>query len=491
MGFSVAVGLGKVLGFVRSIIIAAFLGAAQALDGFYAFNVLIGLLVIVLSEQVEVFISCEGSRLLAAERNGDFTKFSQRLLTLSILLGLFFGLLPFITLPLLGPLLLPPGAVATLTGSPAVAWYLLPLTVLTIPLRAACALLKCADRLRTAVLSDLFQSLLLCLFTYAALKSRQSAEIVSRVEALSVAQSAAVTFTFLGTLYCWRRLRGARLFAKPDAETVRALLSSLGHLSLISYLFYAFTIIDRRYAGIARDGGIALLTYASSLSFTMRSVINFEQIHILDFATQQDKPSVYRNALWQCAAISIPVGVFVSYFPTEIVRAVYERGSFSAEMSELTGEILRVYGMATTIFLLWALCLRVLQVERLLTAIIPLVVLLIPLDILICEVAVPRLGLAGAITGTLLVHIILLFAVDRLLRRKGVALFTVPWIYQVAGLLLLSLIWGVLVAWLPLDLDPTLALCIRAILYFPVTYVPVIILRRYRAAGRALESEQR
>jgi putative peptidoglycan lipid II flippase len=405
-------------------IIASFLGAQLYLDVFYSLNVLIGLIIIVFADQMEMVLSCEATRISSKEpeklRNFECQAFSA-----SLLIGAGLCAILWITLPVTTPLILPQLGTQEYSTASWILLGLLPFALLYIPFRVLLALLRGRGAVTFSIISDALQSMLLCGCTLITLSLATDGDARTSVVRLAVAHGVAFTLSTLITfLYWWGGVRGNPL-ARFDLPFARIIAAPLTELSLLNYLLFAFTLIDRRYAGVAQTGGIALLSYASSLSMTARSIINYEQLHVLDFAASEDRQYALHRAVWHCLLLSIPLGLMLVFFSENIVRLVYERGAFSPQMTFDCAAVLRIYGSATALFLIWQIALRMLQVERLVGPLIILVCVLLPLDLFLAQIMVPLYGVSGAVLSTVLMYFPLVLAAHFTLRYlKGTSLLT-------------------------------------------------------------------
>ena len=110
-------------------------------------------------------------------------------------------------------------------------------------------------------------------------------------------------------------------------------------------------------------------------------------------------------------------------FAPEIIGVIYQRGKFSPELTSLTAQVLKVYGVGTTIFLYWAIAMRAMQATATLKPLIMILPFLACAQWLAADQLIDHFSVAGAVLSTIYVHLILLGAVSIILHRKaGLAL---------------------------------------------------------------------
>lgn len=398
--------LSKGLGFLRGIILAAFLGADLRLDGLLAVLAILGFFSFISADQLECALIKrvkEGGEAAAADglALGAAIGFGS-----TVLLALFFSLSLRAFMPEFDESRIS-AAWRTLYG-------LGPLIVLYAPYRALTGILKASGRFGLAIALDSTQSALLLGFTYAGLVLRPDDPIL----ALAVSQSLAFLVCFMGAVAAcrptvFRALSGASL----DRRTFR----EMGILVAFQAALYSLTFVDRHFAALAVPGGIAILGYASSLSFALRSAINYEQVYLLDFSDKNSATSEkLRTALKTCMLVAIPSGVYLALLAGQLVTAVYQRGAFSPTDASSTALTLMVYGSATVPFLVWAVLLRMLQslgrTKEALAWLLPALVL----DIVVASRTLESMGVAAAVLGTLAAHIVLISGAVISLRKDRI-----------------------------------------------------------------------
>jgi putative peptidoglycan lipid II flippase len=403
----------KAVGLLRGVVVAGFIGANGYLDAYYGVLVIVGFFIFVFADQLEMLISEAGAK------REDFSTFAAESLTTVLGVSTLMTAALYMSLPLLLPVLLPDLNPDQYLFTAQVNALITALCCIYPPYRVLLALFRCKGLVAKQVGIDSINSILFCGFTIPALYLFRDAPPADQVLALAASHSAAFLSAFCVGLILWRASIKQRIWGKFSSSLILELGGKALTLSGVHYSLYLFTFIDRFFAGRALPGGVSLLGYAGNISLTARSLINFEQIYLIDFSRSSNKAPLFRHALIQNAALSSVVGVFLLAFSHEIVQLVYQRGAFTPEMASNSARILAVYGLSTLPFLWWGLVFRAMQVQGLL-ANLPLIILaLVPVDLFITSYAV-KAGIGGAVFGTMLCHLALLgWGLMRLNRSLG------------------------------------------------------------------------
>lgn len=407
----------KAVGLLRGVIVAGFIGANSFLDAYYGVLVIIGFFIFVFSDQLEMLVSEAGAK------TKDFKAFASNALTTTFFAGLFMTAFLYIALPIILPILLPDLKNEHYLFTTRVTALMGVLCCIYPPYRVVLALFRCRSKVAMQVGIDATNSLLFCGLTLPALFFSRHSDQATQVFFLAASHSIAFFLAFCLSLYLWKRING-RVWGPPSLALVQELGQKAATLSIVHYSLYLFTFIDRYFAGIAAPGGVSLLGFAGNISLTARSLINFEQIYLIDFSRSENKHGTIRLALLQNAVLSSSVGIFILVFSVEIIQMIYQRGAFSPEMSHYAGSILAVYGLSTLPFLWWGLLFRALQVQGLLNRLPLFIGLLIPVDLVITKYAVKTFGVGGAVCGTLICHIALVSWAFSALKRAGLTVIT-------------------------------------------------------------------
>lgn len=415
--------LGKISGFARGVLFAAFLGTSVALDAYNAMLVIAGAVVFIVADQLELLVSAE-----AAVEHGrsaeSFRTYVSHVVTVAMAIGLGLGLLALILMPLLAPLLVPGARDNTALPLLWLALMLLPLTVLHIPSRVFAALLRGSERAPLSIMLDGVQGLGFLLFGAAALAYLAGTSDTTKVLAVGLSQSCALLAVVLVQFVVLRRSIGASPLRWSSLGAVVPLGRRLAVISGLNGLGYGFTLIDRHFAAHAVPGGLSLVNYAGNISLTLRTALAYDHLYVVEFSKSKDRARSYVRAMTTCLWLTVPVCGVLPVFAHDLVRLVFERGQFTAEMTVHVGRVLAVYGVFTTGFLVWQLMFRILQLENCLRSMYGSYVAALVLSLVVTPLAMSQWGLAGSICGTISGTVYLLISGAWRLHRAGVALFT-------------------------------------------------------------------
>ncbi|MEO7360792.1 MAG: lipid II flippase MurJ [Gemmatimonadaceae bacterium] len=421
--FSLVSAFVKVIGFSRSAAIAALVGAGAHLDAYFATQVIMGIVVITFADQFEMVV---GQRVrFAADTNGDagVRDAGSRLFGLSLALGGLCAVVYIAVYPLLNGWLANPGAVVARDEYVRLALVFLPFVAMYLPYRTICALLKGAGKYNVSFRLDAAQAIVYFILTVAFLSlTRESTS--SAVIAVSAAQVVSQGLLLLVAIWSARRYLSTSDAWRPRLANVREFLGETGALYLFGVLFFGFTILDRHFAAISLVGGLSLLSFASTISNTVRSVLSFEQVFGIEFGTAGSRQDILTRAVGMSLRVGIPAAVIQSVFATELMRVAFQRGRFSAQDAAGGATVLVVYGLATVVFLVWPILLRMLQAMGGLTQAFKL----LPAGLLAALVSglvlVPRIGLPGAVAATGIGHLVLVVGGILMLRKLKLHAFS-------------------------------------------------------------------
>lgn len=465
----------KAIGLLRGIIVAGFIGANGFLDAYYGVLVIVGFFVFVFADQLEMLVSEVGAQ------KDDLAAFSRQALTTVLGVSTAITALLYLALPLLLPTLLPElsadqyGFARKVTGLISLLCCIYP------PYRVLLALFRCRGLIGTQVGIDALNSILFCALTIPALYLCRDLAADKQVLALAASHSAGFLSAFIVGLGIWKFKTSARIWGHFSISLIRELGVKAVTLSAAHYALYLFTFIDRFFAGRALPGGVSLLGYAGNISLTARSLINFEQIYLIDFVRSADRATVFRRALVQNAALSSVIGAFLYTFSKEIITVVYQRGAFTPQMAADASQILAVYGLSTLPFLWWGLLFRALQVQGLLGRLPLLILLLAPIDYLVTWFGISWFGFGGAVLGTMICHILLIaWGLSWLRSSLGTDLLSWRYFAWLAGLNLVLLVAGDLIKGIDFSNIFLINTLIQASIYLVVSALFVVpdVLRR-------------
>lgn len=419
---TVVVVFAKLSGFARGVLFASFLGTSIALDAYNGMLVIAGAVVFIVADQFELLASAE-TAIEHAKGEEAFRVYVTRAITIAAAVGVGLGILALALMPLLAPVLVPGAREARELSLVPLAFMLLPLVILHIPSRAMAALLRGSERAPLSILLDGLQGLGFLGFGVIALLGLQDHSDSAKVLGVALSQSAGLVCVVITQfVILWRSGGGCPL----RWQSLRAAVPFGRRLAVISGLNglnYGFTLIDRHFAAQVVTGGLSLVNYAGNISLTLRAALAYDHLYVVEFSKSRERGKSYATAVANCLWLTAPLCGVLPVFARDMVQIVFQRGQFTAEMAAHTAGVLAVYGGFTTGFLLWQLMFRILQLENRLRSMYGIYVVGVLVSVAVTPFAVARLGLPGAICGTIAGTCCLLGGGTWLLHRSGVQLF--------------------------------------------------------------------
>lgn len=177
--------------------------------------------------------------------------------------------------------------------------------------------------------------------------------------------------------------------------------------------------VDKIIVSTAGEGSVSALTYAQSIYNGVATIFitNLCTILLTDFnrlCAQKDYPAVNRklkNTIRLVFILLIPVTVETAVFHNDIVRFVYERGSFSAENSISVGKILLAYAFNFIPAMIYSVYNQILYAcgKTKQSMVIGLASLLC--NIIASLVLIRPVGISGIAVGTVLSSVVSVFLV--------------------------------------------------------------------------------
>jgi putative peptidoglycan lipid II flippase len=396
----------KVIGFSRSAAIAALVGAGAHLDAYFATQVVVGIVVITFADQFEMVVGQKVRFAFDTSGEAGVRLIATRLFALSLSLGALCSVAYLAVYPLLNKWLANPAADVSPGEYLKLALVFLPFVAMYLPYRTVCALLKGAGRYNASFRLDAAQAVVYFVLTVALLALTHNSP-TSAVLAVSAAQVASQALLLLVAIYVARQFIGTPAAWRPRLENVREFLGETSALYLFGVLFFGFTVLDRHFAAMALVGGLSLLSFASTISQTVRSILSFEQVFGIEFGTAGSRQEILSRAIRTSLRVAIPAAVIQATFAPELMRIAFQRGRFTASDVAGGASVLVMYGVATIVFLLWPIVLRMLQAIGGLNAAFKLLPGALLAALASGLILVPRIGLPGAVAATAIGHVVL------------------------------------------------------------------------------------
>lgn len=341
--------LGKVIGFLREAVIAAFFGATAQTDAFFFAQSMPAMIFpAVCSSISNAFIAMYVTKLTqSGEEEG--ARFVSRSLTVALLIAIILSILAFIFTPYIVPILAPGFIGETLD----LAIFLTRIVMASFLLIMAHYMLGAILNARKFFYGVQIAGLLFNLFVIVVtlfLGKEQSIVVLT----LTVIVGHIVQI-FVLLLFCKGKVKikvGLNLFHKDVKGLIILSLPILFGNSIIQLQI----IVDKIIASLLGEGTISALSYASSLNTIVTGVFiaSFSTVlypTLTENAAMRDMKLYSENLMQSLSGliiILIPISIITMIFSTDIVTAVFERGNFDREATKLTSTALFYYAVMYT-----------------------------------------------------------------------------------------------------------------------------------------------
>lgn len=227
------------------------------------------------------------------------------------------------------------------------------------------------------------------------------------VRTLAVAATAGMVAQFLTLAVAFRRARiPARLPQRGDLREVVG-LDRVGRmalpLSVAAVAGFAPTVVERWWASHLAVGTVAHLTLVHRLMglplVLVGSSVSTALLPRLSAAAAAGDRRRFTEALDEAVALALPLLLLCAAWLTgaadTVVALLYRHGAFGVEDAAATAAILRSYAWGLPATSLWIVLLKGLVARQDAWTHVALVVLLVPVDLALLALLVPRFGALG------------------------------------------------------------------------------------------------
>jgi putative peptidoglycan lipid II flippase len=342
---TVIILFGKVIGFARDAVIAAFYGATSQTDAFFFAQSMPAMIFPAVCNSLSTaFVSLYVSRTIEhGEAEGD--KFASRMLVATLALALGLSVVALVLTPWIVPLFAPGFRGDQLQ----LAIHLTQLTmgafVFTMAQYMLAAILNSKRFYYGSQIAALGYNLTVIVITMG-LGQAQGVDALT----LTVIFGHVVQVVMLAG-FAWHNFKFTWRVNPVHGETgllIRLALPILLGNSIVSIN----NIVDKLLASLLATGSVSALSYSSSLNrfvtgvfITTLSTVIYPALST-SFA-QNDRKTFdadLLNSLVLMPMLILPVSLITTLYANEIVAIVYQRGSFDAAATQATAEALRYYG---------------------------------------------------------------------------------------------------------------------------------------------------
>ena len=399
--------LGKIIGFLRTIVIAYLFGADSTMDAYnlangFVLNVLYALLTAVALAFLPRYIEKKVNR---GEK--EASDFSSKVLTVTTVAALVISVIVLLGAPLLAKVTAPGYKGEQLQQ---VALYLRILSlgmVFSLLARLLKSILDAEQIYGYGAFSGIIYSVTTIVF---AIGFHASWGVMSLLIAIPVAYF--LQFVFLA--YRTRKSVKIRVQFDVHDNDVITLIKVAIPVLLSNTTVEINQLVDRMLASGTTEGAVSALSYSSNLSDLVVSIISESLITVFftEFSNEAVKGNVdaikgtIKQGIAVLCLLLLPISIITVRFGEDIVKIVYFRGAFDSKALSLT----------TVAIILYAACWIAINIERLFTKAflafgdtkLPMVIsiLSVVVNIVFSILCVQFIGFAGIILGTVIAEIV-------------------------------------------------------------------------------------
>ncbi len=203
-------------------------------------------------------------------------------------------------------------------------------------------------------------------------------------------------------------------------KRVKEILRHFVFLSALYGVFHLFILVDRAFASLLEEKGVSALTYGLMVAFALQSVLRLEHMAITSLSETRASIQTLNKFLKFSFLVSLPVMLFLFFFPEIPVKLLFGHGKFTKTDVELTATATKYYAISLFLVLAWTILYRAFQIINWLLPVffIALIGVLINGFFNYLFVVVYKLGIAGVCLGTFVAYTFLCGVSYVILTRK-------------------------------------------------------------------------
>lgn len=400
---------------LRIILLAIFFGTEASLDAFYAVLACMGIAIFIIGD---VFSSMWTTVLFENE-----DKYKSTFLIFPLLYGVFATIILYCFIEPISYFLLN----EEFKRNASIDFQLIFLTLLPVSIfyctyQSFIAYFRYKKMFVLSLIIEFVQTISILVFTvifYYVFMSMDSAASY-KAYVLGTSYSAGFMLALLWQLSMWVKVNREHTQSSSNhinKQELGNLLKKIGYLSLLPLTMYGTTIIDRYYASSVMVGGIAILTYAGTITLAVRSIINYEGVLLTEFIESKNQSNSLNKAIALTILTSMFVGVFLYWQAEKIADLFFFSSSIDASNKKHISDCIKAYGACTLIFMLWGIFFRFFQAINKSNIILFPALAIVIINFYITGILIKHLGISGVIYGTgfsfLIVTIALIFVAQK------------------------------------------------------------------------------
>ncbi len=203
-------------------------------------------------------------------------------------------------------------------------------------------------------------------------------------------------------------------------KRVKEILKHFVFLSALYGVFHLFILVDRAFASLLGEKGVSALTYGLMVAFALRSVLKLEHMAITSLSETKASIQTLNKFLKFSLLTSLPVMLFLFFFPEIPVKLLFGHGKFTKADVELTATATKYYAISLFLVLAWTILYRAFQIINWLLPVFfaALISVLVNGFFNYLFVVVYKLGIVGICLGTFVAYAFLCGVSYVILTRK-------------------------------------------------------------------------
>jgi putative peptidoglycan lipid II flippase len=203
-------------------------------------------------------------------------------------------------------------------------------------------------------------------------------------------------------------------------KRVKEILKHFVFLSALYGVFHLFILVDRAFASLLGEKGVSALTYGSMVAFVLGSVLKLEHMAITSLSETKASIQTLNKFLKFSFLVSLPVMLFLFFFPEIPVRLLFGHGKFTRTDVELTATATKYYAISLFLAFAWGILYRTFQIINWLLPVffVALISVLVNGFFNYIFVVVYKFGIAGICLGTFFAYAFLCGVSYGVLKRK-------------------------------------------------------------------------
>lgn len=336
---------GKVIGFLRDAVIAAYYGANWQTDAFFFAQSMPSIIFPAVCNSLSTaFLSIYVTRSVEDRNSAD--EYGSKAVTFSAFLAITLSLLAIILTPVIVPLFAPGFSEPQYELAKHLTRITMASFVLIMIQYMLGAILSSKKLFYGAQIAALFYNLSIIIITILLGRNQDMDALTYTVVIGHVIQVIALI------IFVRRKFKytfSLRIFDNDTHSLLRLTLPIILGNSIVQIN----NIVDKVLSSLFGEGAMSSLSYSNTLNrFVTGVVITTLSTVIYPVLTEQfskgeidDFSSTIRNSITIGLIILAPVSIITTLCAPDIVKIVYERGSFNSEATRLTSFALTFYGM--------------------------------------------------------------------------------------------------------------------------------------------------